>query len=231
MPTLLITGASRGLGLEFTRHYAMAGWQAIATCRNPERADALRAFADRAGGRVEIVALDVTDPEASRRLAAGIGGRPIDVLIANAGIAGPRDAAPTDIDEAAWAEVMRVNVMAPLRLAGLLTDAVAASERKLMAFISSRLGSMAANQTGGGYIYRSSKAALNAVVKSLAIDLAKRGITAVALHPGWVKTDMGGPGADIDAATSVAGMAHVLERITLGDSGRLITYSGEPLPW
>jgi NAD(P)-dependent dehydrogenase (short-subunit alcohol dehydrogenase family) len=231
MPTLLITGASRGLGLEFVRQYVKAGWQVIATCRAPDKADALRALAGGANGAVEIEAYDVIDAESAQRLATKIGKRPIDLLLANAGVIGPRDYTPATVDDAAWGEVMRVNVMAPLRIATLLTDAVAASDRKLMAFISSRLGSMAVNETGGLYVYRSSKAALNAVVKSLAVDLAPRGITTVALHPGWVKTDMGGPSADIDAVTSVTGMVRVLGSVAAADSGRLINYSGEPIPW
>lgn len=231
MPTLLITGASRGIGLEFVRQYAQAGWQVIATCRSPEKADGLRALAGGANGLVEIGALDVTDVAATQDLGKRMSGRPIDLLIANAGIYGPREYSPSDFDEAAWVEVMRTNVMAPLRLAGVLTESVAASERKQMAFISSHLGSMARNVTGGGYIYRSSKAALNAVVKTLAVDLRARGLTTLALHPGWVRTDMGGSKADIDVVTSVTGLIRTIANATPEDSGRLFDYSGEPIPW
>jgi NAD(P)-dependent dehydrogenase (short-subunit alcohol dehydrogenase family) len=231
MPTVLITGASRGLGLEFARQYAGAGWRVIATCRAPEKADALRVVAAAAEGRVAIEPLDVIDRAGSTRLVKMLGKRPIDLLIANAGVMGPRSYAPTTVDDTAWGEVMRINVMAPLRLAMLLADQVAASERKQMAFVSSRLGSIGANSTGGLYVYRSSKAALNAVVKGLAVDLAARGITAVALAPGWVKTDMGGPHADLDAATSIAGMRRVLDGLTPAESGRLIEHTGEILPW
>jgi NAD(P)-dependent dehydrogenase (short-subunit alcohol dehydrogenase family) len=152
-------------------------------------------------------------------------------MIANAGLYGTREQGLGDLDDTQWGEVMRVNVMAPLRLAALLSDAVASSTGKQMAFVSSRLGSMAANDDGGGYIYRSSKAALNCVVKSLSVDLAKRGITTVALHPGWVRTDMGGPNADIDAPTSVSGMVKVLAGLKPADSGKLIEYTGQPIPW
>jgi NAD(P)-dependent dehydrogenase (short-subunit alcohol dehydrogenase family) len=231
MPTVLITGASRGLGLEFVRQYDAAAWQVIATCRTPDKAPALRKLADAAGGRIEIEALDVVDADATQRLAAKLGRRPIDLLIANAGVMGPRDYAPDKVDDTTWSEVMRVNLMAPTRLASLLTGAVAASERKLMAFVSSRLGSMASNNSGGLYVYRASKAALNAVVKSLAVDLAEQRITTVALHPGWVRTDMGGSGADIDAVTSVTGMVKVLGKLGPADSGSLIDYSGQTLPW
>lgn len=231
MPTALITGASRGLGLEFAKQYAAAGWQVIAACRSPQKADALRALAGGAGGRVEIEALDVVDAAATRRLAGALGKRPIDLMIANAGVYGAREQGLGDLDDADWSEVMRVNVMAPTRLAALLADAVAASTGKQMAFVSSRLGSMASNAEGGGYIYRSSKAALNAVVKSLSVDLAARGITAVALHPGWVRTDMGGPSAPVDAPTSVSGMVKVLAGLKPKDSGTLIEYTGTPIPW
>ena len=195
MPTVLITGASRGLGLEFARQYAEAGWQVIATCRTPAKATKLDTIARAAAGRVEVAALDVGDGAATRRLAASLKRRALDVMIANAGVLGPLDYTPGKHDDD-WAEVMEVNVMAPLRLAMALTEAVAASARKQMAFLSSQMGSIANNTDGGLYVYRSSKAALNAVVKSLAIDLKPRGITAVALHPGWVRTDMGGPSAD-----------------------------------
>ena len=230
MPTVLLTGASRGLGLEFARQYAEAGWRVIATCRKPAEASALRALAERSADRMRVVALDVADPAATERLAEALRGTPLDILLANAGLLGPRDYSP-GLDDAVWGEVMRVNVMAPLRLASLLTESVAASERRLMGFVSSRMGSMASNDSGGLYVYRSSKAALNAVVKNLAIDLAPRGITTVALHPGWVRTDMGGANADLDVATSVAGMVAVLGRMTAADSGRLINYTGEILPW
>lgn len=231
MPTALITGASRGLGLEFAKQYAKAGWQVIATCRAPDKADGLRALAGGSGGAVEIEALDVADAAATRLVAGALKKRPIDLLIANAGLYGTRDQGLGDLDDAEWGEVMRVNVMAPFRLAALMTDAVASSQGKQMAFVSSRLGSIASNEEGGGYIYRSSKAALNAVVKSLAIDLKQRGITAVALHPGWVRTDMGGPGAPLDAPTSVSGMVKVLAGVKAKDSGKLIEYSGQTLPW
>src|SRR5471032_2375295 len=166
MPTVLLTGASRGLGLEFTRQYAQDGWRVIATCRDPRKAEKLRGVA----GSVEIHALDATDFAAVGRLAAELGDVGVDVLIANAGIIGPRDMTADAVDAAAWAEVFRVNAMAPLALAGAFSKHVARSgERKAVA-ISSRLGSMATNDDGGLYVYRSSKAALNAVWRSFALD-------------------------------------------------------------
>jgi NAD(P)-dependent dehydrogenase (short-subunit alcohol dehydrogenase family) len=225
MKTILLTGASRGLGLEFTRQYAEAGWRVIATCRNPAKADKLREVA----GKVEIHALDATDFAAVAALADRLRDVAIDVLIANAGIIGPRDMPATSVDEAAWAEVFRVNAMAPLVLAGAFRDHVArGGERKAIA-ISSRLGSMGANDSGGLYVYRSSKAALNAVWRSFAIDNA--GLIAAVLHPGWVSTDMGGASAPVTPRESVAGMRKVIAGLTAKESGMFFGYDGEKLPW
>jgi NAD(P)-dependent dehydrogenase (short-subunit alcohol dehydrogenase family) len=225
MKTMLLTGASRGLGLEFTRQYAESGWRVIATCRDPKGADALRAVA----GKVEIHPLDATDFPAIAKLAAKLDEIAIDVLIANAGIVGPRGMSPDAIDEAAWAEVFRINVMAPLALAGAFRRHVErSSERKAIA-ISSRLGSIGANDDGGLYVYRSSKAALNAVWRSFAID--NQGLIATVLHPGWVSTDMGGASAPVKPTESVAGMRKVIAGLGEAESGGFFAYDGEALPW
>ncbi len=232
VPTVMITGASRGIGLEFARQYAADGWRVLATCRDPGRAEGLARLAAEAGGEIEVRALDVTRGEAVARLAAGWAGRAIDLLVNNAGIYGPRERADLGrVDYSAWAEVLDVNVMGALRVAEAFADHVAASDRRLIAVISSRMGSIAENETGGNYIYRSSKAALNAVVKSLALDLEPRGVVAVAFHPGWVRTDMGGPGAAIDAETSVAGMRRVIAGLGAADSGRFLDYEGAVVAW
>ena len=225
MKTILLTGASRGLGLEFTRQYAEAGWRVIATCRDPKGADSLRGVA----GKVEIHPLDVTDFPGIAALADRLRDVAIDVLIANAGIIGPRDMASDAVDAAAWAEVFRVNAMAPLTLAGAFRKHVARSgERKAVA-ISSRLGSMGANDDGGLYVYRSSKAALNAVWRSFALDNV--GLIAAVLHPGWVSTDMGGSSAPVKPRESVAGMRKVIAGLTETESGLFFGYDGERLPW
>jgi NAD(P)-dependent dehydrogenase (short-subunit alcohol dehydrogenase family) len=225
MATVLLTGANRGLGLEFTRQYAAAGWHVIATCRTPQKADSLRGVA----GSVEIHALDVTDFAAIKRLAATLAEIAIDVLIANAGISGPRAMTPDAIDEAAWTEAFRVNTMAPLALAGAFRAHVARSaERKAIA-ISSRLGSIGANEEGGFYVYRSSKAALNAVWRSFAID--HKALIAVVVHPGWVQTDMGGTAAPLTPTESVTGMRRVIAGLKEKDSGGFFAYNGEALPW
>ena len=226
MPTVLITGASRGIGLEFVRSFAADAWSVHACCRQPEKAAALEAVE----GEVSVHRLDVTVGLRVAGLARELADEPIDLLLNNAGIYGPRTGfAQTDYDE--WGPVFRVNTMAPLRMAERFVAQVATSERKLIANISSKMGSIGDNARGGSYIYRSSKAALNMVTKSLSVDLAERGIAVVAFHPGWVQTDMGGPDAAITTAESVAGMRAVIERLGPADNGKFFNYDGGEIPW
>ena len=192
MPTILLTGANRGLGLQFAGQYAADGWRVIATCRDPANAADLKAVA----GQVEVHVLDVTDFKAIEALAVELIGTPIDILLNNAGIIGPDNHNFGDIDYDGWADTFRVNAMAPMKMVECFIDHVAASERKMIVSISSKLASMVENTDGGHYIYRSSKAALNAVHMSLANDLADRGIASVVFHPDgrvlvWV--DLGPP--------------------------------------
>ncbi len=229
-PTLLITGANRGLGLEFARQYAADGWQVIACCRKPDAADALNALAD-GNPAIEVHALDVTDGERLAALASSLRDRPIDLLLSNAGIYGPRGANFGSVPAADWLRVFEVNSVAPLMLAQAFAEQVAASERKLIAVVSSKMGSIDDNGSGGSYIYRSSKTAVNQVVKSLSVDLRERGITVVTLHPGWVRTDMGGPSAEITVEHSIAGMKAVLDGAGPAQSGQFIEYDGNPIPW
>lgn len=226
MPTVLITGANRGIGLEFTRSFAAEGWRVHACCRHPDKARQLKAVE----GDVTRHRIDVTDGLQVAALSRGLADEPVDVLINNAGIYGPRHSfGKTPFDE--WPEVFEVNAIAPLRMAQRFVEQVASSERKLIVNISSRMGSIAANDSGGNYIYRSSKAALNMVAKSLSVDLAGRGISVVMFHPGWVQTDMGGPSAAVTPADSVAGMRAVIERLTQADTGKFFDYDGGELPW
>ncbi len=227
MPTVLITGANRGLGLEFARQYAAQGWCVHATCRDPARAEALK----KVGGDIGVRALDIGDSAEIDGLAAALHGEPIDVLIANAGIGARQRTSLGDIDEELWGEVMRINVFAQLRLAEAFVPHVAASRRRIMLFLSSRAGSIADNLSGGRYIYRSSKAALNAVIKSLAIDLIPKRVTCVAIHPGWVKTDMGTDDAPLEPAESVAPMRALIERLEPHHNGRFLNYDGVELRW
>jgi len=230
MASVLITGANRGIGFEFARSFADNGWHVHACCRNPDRAKDLKELIVGTVGAVTLHKLDVTDGLKVASLARELADDPIDVLLNNAGIYGPRTGfGETDYKE--WLPVIAANVLAPMRMAERFIEHLALGERKLIVNISSRMGSMGDNGKGGAYIYRSSKAALNAVVKSLSIDLAPRGITVVAFHPGWVKTDMGGESAAITPAESVKGMRGVIDRLTVSDTGKFFNYDGEPIPW
>jgi NAD(P)-dependent dehydrogenase (short-subunit alcohol dehydrogenase family) len=229
MPTVLITGANRGIGLEFTSSFADQGWTVHACCRQPDKAEALMELSEGAVGNVALHRLDVTDGLKVASLARELAGEPIDILLNNAGVMGPKTGfGETDYDD--WLPVFTVNTLAPMRMAERFADQVAKSERKLIVNMSSRMGSVAEN-SGGSYIYRSSKAALNMVSKGLAEDLAGQGITVVVFHPGWVQTDMGGAGAAISPQDSVAGMRAVIERLTPADTGKFFNYDGAELPW
>jgi NAD(P)-dependent dehydrogenase (short-subunit alcohol dehydrogenase family) len=231
MTTTLITGANRGLGLEFVRQYAAAGWRVFACCRTPDEAAALKALAGPAGGRVSLHALDVADRGQIDRLGAELRGQPIDLLLNNAGVYGPPKMRLGEIDYAKWLEVLEVNTLAPVRMAEVFLDNVAGSEKKVIACVSSEMGSIARNEGGRHYLYRSSKAALNMAVKSLAIDLKGRGIIAVTVSPGWVQTDMGGADAPLRPEESIAGMIRVFARLRPDDSGKFLSYDGSEIPW
>jgi NAD(P)-dependent dehydrogenase (short-subunit alcohol dehydrogenase family) len=227
MPTVLITGANRGLGLEFARQYAADGWRVIATSRDPDKADALKAL----GPRVAVHRLDVADLAATAALGRTLAAETIDVVIANAGISVARDmtAATVAAGVETWEWTFRVNAVAPLALAGAFHAQVARSEQRKMIAITSRLGSMGANSDGGLYTYRSSKAALNAVWRSFALDHPD--VIAALLHPGWVRTDMGGRSALLDPEQSIAGLRRVIANLSKADSGRFYNYDGSPIPW
>jgi NAD(P)-dependent dehydrogenase (short-subunit alcohol dehydrogenase family) len=225
MATALISGANRGVGLEFARQYAKAGWRVIGTSRSPDKADALRAL----GAAVTVYRLDVADFAAVTALGRELRDATIDVLIANAGVAGPRGMTPEAIDADGWGATFRVNAMAPLALASAFKAQVARSEQRKMIAITSRLGSMGANAEGGMYAYRSSKAALNAVWRSFALDHGE--LIAVVLHPGWVRTDMGGKQAPLGVEESVAGLRRVIAGLGTADSGGFFNYDGSPIPW
>ena len=227
MPTVLITGASRGIGLQFTRQYAGEAWRVLACCRNPDGAGDLAAVA----GEVEIFALDVDDGASVAALAGMLKGRAIDVLINNAGIMGQRDAARGSIDYDAWAGCMATNVMGPMRVAEALADNLLAGADKKLVTISSRMGSIGENGAADSIVYRSSKAAVNMVVKCLANDLGPKGVTAIVFHPGWVRTDMGGPAAAVAPEASAAGMRQVIAGLSEADNGRFFNYDGSPIPW
>jgi NAD(P)-dependent dehydrogenase (short-subunit alcohol dehydrogenase family) len=229
--TILITGANRGLGLEFTRQYVAAGWRVIATSRTPANATALQELAAKYPD-IQIHALDVADFAAIDALAAQLKAEKIDVLLNNAGIFGDETGKGIgQLDYTNWAATLLTNTIAPIKIAEAFLDHVERGQDKLIASVSSLMGSVGDNTSGGCYLYRSSKAGLNAAMKSLSIDLCPRGIGVVILHPGWVKTDMGGTNAPIEVEESIAGMRQVLADFTLEQSGSFIRYDGKLAPW
>lgn len=229
MPTALITGANRGIGLAFCGQYAGQGWRVFAICRHPDEAAALTDLAGIAGD-VTIHEMDVADPASVAAAAAGIGGTPIDLLINNAGIYGSPGQDFGNLDFDGWAHAFRVNTMGPLIVAQAFQDNVAASDTRLIVCLTSRMGSIA--DGGGGYIqYRSSKAALNMAARAMTDDLARRRVAVVLFHPEWVQTNMGGKSAPLSPRDSVAGMARVIDGLSIADSGKFFNYDGSEIPW
>lgn len=226
MHTILITGANRGLGLEMAKQYSTDGWQVIACCRDPEQADDLHKLEN----DIKILQLDVGNIRTIKELARRIGNQPIDILLNNAGVL-PHDQEFGAIDAELLIDTFKVNTVAPFILAEMLFKNILASDLKIIANMSSIMGSMGLNNSGGYYAYRSTKAALNALVKSMSIDLKSHDITVVALHPGWVKTDMGGPNAAIAPEESVRKIRQILSNLSLVDSGSFIDYASNKLAW
>ncbi|MGZ5600616.1 MAG: SDR family oxidoreductase [Methylobacter sp.] len=230
MATVLITGANRGLGLEFCRQYAEQGWHVIACSRNPDDAFDLNNLASH--HNIQLETLDVSEFGQIDALSQKLAGLPIDVLINNAGIY-------TDngnngfgkFDYQAWTKSLLVNAQAPVKMAEAFLPHIKNGDKKLIVAISSLMGSMADNDSGGSIFYRSSKAALNAAMKSLSIELQNQSVGVLIFHPGWVKTDMGGPNALINAEQSVAGMRTLIEDFSLNQSGSFVKYDGTAMPW
>nr|VFJ57334.1 MAG: NAD(P)-dependent dehydrogenase, short-chain alcohol dehydrogenase family [Candidatus Kentron sp. FW] len=244
MPTILITGANRGIGLELTRQYAQDGWLVFACCRSPGDAHELHKLmtefddggngsGDNVDGGIRVYSLDVTNDAERASLAARLRGQAIDVLLNNSGISGDWSTQGFGRCRAGeWLEVMHVNVVAPMLMMQDFVENVATSSRKIIANMSSGIGSIAnAHAFEGRYIYRSSKAALNMINTICAADLAKRGISVVALHPGWVRTDMGGPDATLGVEESVTALRKNLAGVSFSDSGRFIDIDGSTIPW
>jgi NAD(P)-dependent dehydrogenase (short-subunit alcohol dehydrogenase family) len=231
MPSVLITGANRGIGLEFARQYAADGWDVFASCRNPVAARELASLARASGGKLIVLAMDVTKSETMRSAARQLGNEAIDLLINNAGISGVPGQRTGHIDYENWAQVLEVNTMGPLRVIEALVDRIARSERRLIVTITSGLGSLTDNASGGSIAYRTSKAAVNMAARSVAAELAGRGIICVVINPGWVKTRMGGAGAPLPAEDSVAAMRRLFENLRPSDSGKFFNYDGGEHPW
>ncbi|MDD1783126.1 SDR family oxidoreductase [Enterovibrio sp. ZSDZ35] len=227
---LFITGANRGIGLALTRAYLTAGWEVDATCRKPSEAYDLQELAH-TYPKLSLSALDVTDHQAINALSAKLKDRKYNLVINNAGYFGPKGYGFGNTDVGEWRKVLETNTIAPLKIAEAFYPQLRAGSPGVFAALSSKVGSMTENTAGGGYIYRSSKAALNSVVKSLSNDLSPEGIIAVALHPGWVQTEMGGPNALISTETSVEGLVNVLTNLSLQDSGKFLNVDGTEIPW
>jgi len=239
MPTILITGANRGLGLELVRQYAADGWRVIACARRPAQSADLNALVAGSGGRVSAHALDLTDHGQIEALARQLQGAPIDVLLNCAGVIGRESFAEKgmtiqrfgDTDYEDWLETLRVNTLGPMKMAEAFVEHVAASGQKKIVTLTSVVGSIGQNTSGGLYAYRSSKCAANAIMKGLALDLKRRGIVAVPMHPGWVRTEIGGPRGELDVETSVTGMRRVIAGLTPAQSGHFLQWDGRELPW
>ena len=224
MTTIMITGASRGLGLEFARQFYNEECRIIATCRNPKDANKLNAIGD-----IDVHSLDVTEDESVAILADKLRGENIDILINNAGVIGQRDGFGK-LDYDIWAETMDTNVFGPMRVAEAFRDNVMNSKKKQMIFITSRMGSIT-EAVPNAYVYRSSKAALNMAVKCLSAELEEKGLIAVLFHPGHVQTDMGGQAAPVTPQKSIEGMKNQIVALTRDDNGRFLSYDGHQIPW
>ena len=230
MANVVITGANRGIGLELAKQYAEGGDQVFAFCRSPAGADALNAMAARPGGRLSVHAMDVGDPTSITTGAAEVGDTPVHVLINNAGVNGGPRQALEDIDFEAWIEAFKIMTVGPLRVVqAFLKNLRAARGAKIMT-VTSQLGA-STWPYGGMYAYSSAKAGVNKVMRIMATDLAGDGIIASMVHPGWVKTDMGGPGADLTPHESAAGVRSVITGLTLADTGKFYKWNGDIHPW
>lgn len=222
--TVLITGANRGIGLECARQFAAKGYQVIGTVRDPADASELSAVAD----RVEL--LHVTDAASVAALARRLDGVAIDILLNNAGVFDPNDVTVDTVDFAVMEQTLAVNTLGPLRVTQALLPNLRAGKRRTIVNLSSQLGSIA-DSSGRWYAYRASKAALNQINKTLSAELAPDGFICVVLHPGWVRTDMGGASATYSPQESVGGLIAVIEQLGPSDTGRFYDFKGTPIPW
>jgi NAD(P)-dependent dehydrogenase (short-subunit alcohol dehydrogenase family) len=240
MRRVVVTGANRGLGLEFASQLAAAGDEVVATARHPKTADELNKLAATSAGRVTVVRLDVGDPADIEAAALHVGERfdAVDVLINTAGIwtapdqpdrasSGPL----ADLRPEAVAEVLRINAVAPLAVTQALAQRLAAARRAVVINLTSGLGSLQGATRRGNLAYGMSKAALNMLTRQLAAELAGQGTIVVSMSPGWVATDMGGPSAPLEPLESVKGMLNVLDALTPAQSGSFLDHAGVVLPW
>lgn len=227
MSRVLISGANRGLGLEFARQYAAEGWIVHGTARNPSKAAELAEL----GGNVHVHALDVRDQTSIDALARSLSGEPIDLLIANAAILLDFDQPIEIMGRDDFLEVFSVNTLGPLMLASALLPNVERGQLKLVTAMSSLMSSITRNDWGTQHVYRASKTALNAVWTSLAREWRPRGIACVLIRPGYVRTKLNNFKGELDPPESVRGLREVIAGLSLADAGRLIGYDGRDLPW
>ena len=232
MASVLVTGSNRGLGLEWVRQYATEGWRVYATCRQPLEARELNALAEQEKG-ISVHRLDVTKPDEINALAVYLMKEPIDLLVNNAGVylekfmeVGLRKLRYED-----WIYTFQVNTLGAVRVTEAFQEHVARSERRLVVVISTHMASIADIAAPGAYYYRSTKAALNAVMEGLTHELRPKGIGVLILHPGWVQTRMGGEGTSLMPLESVQGMRSLVEKFRLNESGRFFRYDGIEMPW
>ena len=230
MATILVTGANRGLGIEFVEQYLNEGNDVIATYRNENSSmDLIEMSNERSN--LKLLQLDVSSNKSLNSFAENLGDSPIDIFINNAGVYGPRNSSFGNVDEENWIPAIKINAIAPILLTQLIIKNIRSGADKKLIYITSKMGSIDDNKGGGVYVYRSSKTALNAVVKSLSVDLENEGMTVALIHPGWVKTDMGGPNALIDKETSVRGMTEVISNLDISSTGNFYNYDGLIIPW
>jgi NAD(P)-dependent dehydrogenase (short-subunit alcohol dehydrogenase family) len=222
--TVLVTGANRGIGLEYARQFADKGYRVIGTARDPAAAAELAEVADR------VEALDVSDATSVAALATRLAGEPIDILVNNAGIFDRGDTSIDKVDFAQMEQTLAVNTLGPLRVIQALLPNLRQGQRKLIVNMSSQLGSIAGS-TGTWYAYRTSKAALNQITRTLSVELAREGFVCVVVHPGWVRTDMGGAAATYSTEESVSGLVGLIEKMGPADNGRFFDFQGKTIPW
>jgi len=230
MSTLLITGANRGIGLELTEQYLQQGWEVHACCRKPSKAKALNELADKED-KLTIHKLNVTKDKQMDKLKKALKNKPIDMLINNAGVYALGASTFGKMDDKAWEEAVAVNLLAPMKMMESFKENIAISDKKIIASMSSKMGSMDDNGSGGAYAYRATKAALNAVMVSAALDLRHLDITCLILHPGWVRTDMGGPNGEISVEESAQMLRKILDECDITDTGKFFDIDGTIIPW
>jgi NAD(P)-dependent dehydrogenase (short-subunit alcohol dehydrogenase family) len=228
--TVLITGANRGLGLEFARQYALDEWQVLACCRDPKKAEQLQKLSTQYNN-ITIYKLDVTKETEITKLTETLDKMPIDLLINNAGIYGDKASTLERLSTQELNKVFLTNTIAPLLISRALSNNLMLGQMKVIATISSLMGSISNNNSGGSYAYRASKSALNMIMKNLSIDYKTKGIHVLVLHPGWVKTDMGGEQAPLDINTSITGMRKVILEQAKKNQGLFYSYDGEEISW